>query len=72
MPWHEMDLITLRTEFVTLAAQEGSNIRELCRRFQISPRTGYKWIARFRAEGVAGLRDRSRRPHTTPTRTPVP
>ena len=29
------------------------------------------WITRFAAEGEAGLADRSSRPHTTPTRTPV-
>ena len=29
------------------------------------------WVARFRAEGWAGLADRSSRPHTCPTRTPV-
>ncbi len=30
-----------------------------------------KWISRFEAEGEAGLEDRSSRPHTSPTRTPV-
>ena len=29
------------------------------------------WIARYRAEGEAGLVDRSSRPHTSPTRTPA-
>ena len=29
------------------------------------------WISRFAAEGEAGLVDRSSRPHTSPTRTPV-
>jgi len=28
-----------------------------------SERTGFKWLARFRSEGVAGLQDRSSRPH---------
>lgn len=31
--------------------------------------TAYKWLARWRAEGMAGLRDRSSRPHSMPTRT---
>jgi transposase InsO family protein len=40
----------------------------------VSVRTGFKWQRRFRHEGVAGLRDRSSRPHqipnaTTPERT---
>ena len=33
-----------------------------------SAATGYKWIRRFAAEGVEGLRDRSSRPHRSPAR----
>jgi transposase InsO family protein len=36
---------------------------ELCERYGISRKTGYKWLARFEAEGAAGLVDRSRAPH---------
>ena len=36
----------------------------------VSRATGYKWVRRFRAEGVAGLVDRSSRPHRSPRRTP--
>jgi transposase InsO family protein len=39
---------------------------ELCRRYSISRKTGYKWLRRFRADGDGGLVDHSRRPHTTP------
>jgi putative transposase len=35
---------------------------ELCRAFGIARKTGYKWVARFNAEGAAGLEDRSRAP----------
>ncbi|KTT44882.1 hypothetical protein SB11R_22790, partial [Pseudomonas oryzihabitans] len=56
----------LREEFVGLAQQTGANVRLLCRRFGISPTTGYKWLARARA-GEA-LTDRSRRPATSPSR----
>ena len=52
-----------------LAHQEGANIRELCRRFGISPDTAYTLLARYRREGMDGLRDRSRRPLHAPTRT---
>ena len=37
----------------------------------VSPRTAWKWLARFRGEGPAGLRDRSSAPHDVPHRTPV-
>lgn len=58
-----------RLEFVTLALAPGANIRELCRRIGISPKTGYKMLARFQEQGVDGLADRSRRPLTSPGRT---
>ena len=47
--------MSLRREFVLLATQSGANVRELCRRFQISAKTAYKWIDRFRRDGVAAL-----------------
>ena len=36
----------------------------------ISVRTAYKWLARHRDEGPAGLRDRVSRPRRCPHRTP--
>jgi transposase InsO family protein len=38
--------------------------------FNTSPKTVAKWVRRFRAEGVEGLRDRSSRPHSSPSQTP--
>ena len=38
--------------------------------FMVSPVTARKWAARYRAEGVAGMVDRSSRPHSMPTKTP--
>lgn len=70
MPWKVEDIMSLRREFVMLATQSDANIRELCRRFRISAKTGYKWIRRFTEEGDPGLVDRSRRPEKSPLRTP--
>jgi transposase InsO family protein len=67
MPWREVSIVDQRREFVRLAMQEGANRRELCRRFEIHPNTGYKWLGRWAAD--AELADRSRRPHTSPKRT---
>jgi transposase InsO family protein len=69
MPWQEVSTVLLRQEFVMLATAEGANVRALCRRYTISPKTGYKWLARYRRQGRAGVTDRSRRPHRSPTRT---
>ncbi len=69
MPWQEVSTMSLREEFVRLASEEDVNMRDLCRRFGISPRTGYKWLTRFADAGQAGLIDRSRRPRHSPRRT---
>jgi len=37
--------------------------------FMVSPRTAKKWADRYRLEGIAGMADRSSRPHTSPTKT---
>src|ERR1700730_5173394 len=70
MPWEEVTHVSLREEFVQLAIQTGVNRRELCRRFGISPKTGYKWLRRYSSAGSDGLPDGSRRPHRSPSRTP--
>ncbi len=57
-------MFSSRSEFLVLARQEGANVSELCRRFQISRKTGYKWLARGSAEEL------SRRPATSPGKTP--
>ena len=69
MPWPVKNLIHVRGEFVNLALQRDANVRQLCRRFGISPTIGYKWLERFKREGPKGLMDRSRRPHKSPART---
>ena len=61
--------MSLKHEFVTLAQRDGANIRELCRRFTISPSTAYQLLDRYEREGKAGLAERSRRPHHSPNRT---
>jgi len=37
--------------------------------FNTTPKTVAKWVGRFQAEGVAGLQDRSSRPHSSPSQT---
>ena len=69
MPWQETSTMSLRSEFVTLASQDDANVRELCRRFSISSRTAYKWLARYRADGASGLAEHSRRPQSSPGQT---
>ena len=69
MPWKVRDAMSERLDLVTLAGQPGANMAELCRRFGISRKTGYKWLKRFGETGSEGLVDRSRRPKVSPRRT---
>jgi transposase len=62
MPFREVSVMDQKREFVVFAAAEGANVRELCRRFGISPTTGYKLLERYRERGLAGLIGLSRRP----------
>ena len=60
MPWKEETVEDQRRAFVIRANEAGCNFSALCREFQITRRTGYKWLERYRA-GEA-LEDQSRVP----------
>ena len=64
-----MSIMRQRIEFCILATKAGSNISDLCNRFKITRRTGYKWLHRYMDEGLIGLADRSRRPENFPNQT---
>lgn len=68
MPWRTTTEVLERTQFVLEAERGDWTISELSRRYGISRKTGYHWIRRYRAEGLRGLEDRSKRPHSNPTR----
>ena len=53
MPRDARDTMSLRTEFVLFASQDGANIRELCRRYGISPATGCGFAAGRRKDRPA-------------------
>lgn len=55
-----------RALLVTRVRQHGWTVRAASEAGGVSERTGYKWLARYRAEGEAGLVDRSSRPHGCP------
>lgn len=62
MSWKECSALSLRKEFVHRALMEGANISALCREFDISRKTGYKWLKRYREGGEEALEGRSGRP----------
>jgi transposase InsO family protein len=54
-----------------VASGSSMNVAATCRGLGISRKTFYKYVARFRAEGVEGFYPRSRRPSSSPTRLPA-
>jgi putative transposase len=70
MPWMETSPVEQRERFIRDQRFELYTMAELCARYGISRKTGYKWLARFEESGRSGLRDRSRAPHHCPHRIP--
>jgi transposase InsO family protein len=61
-----------RLRLARLIVDLGWSPARAAERYDVSWRTATKWAARYRAEGEAGMSDRSSRPHRQPTRTPAP
>jgi putative transposase len=70
MPWPEESTMDLRRQFIQDIQSGAAPMTELCAAYQISRKTGYKWLTRFDDGGLAALVDRSRRPRTSPAATP--
>ncbi len=66
MPWLETSPVEQRERFIRDHQVALYTMAELCARYAVSRKTGYKWLARFDAAGRAGLQDRSRAPHHCP------
>jgi putative transposase len=72
MPWQERSPMDERVQFISDYQRQMFTITELCDRFGVSRKTGYKWIARYAAAGAAGLAARSSRPAHSPQATAAP
>jgi transposase InsO family protein len=70
MPWKKESVVEQRLRFVIDVRKREAPVSALCRRYEISRKTGYKWLARYEEAGtIAALNDRSRRPRRSPKRT---
>ena len=61
MPWRQSGPMDERWQFVRDAQRDRFTMSELCARYGVSRRIGYKWLARYEAEGRRGLPPRSAR-----------
>ena len=70
MSWSEKSVMEKKSDFIKDYETGDYSIAELSRRYSISRKTAYKYIARYKAEGKKGLEERSRAPHNRPNTTP--
>jgi transposase-like protein len=66
MPWKATNVSEQRVQFVLQASRRERTLIELCGEFGISRQTGYLWWKRFQQDGLAGVKEHSRRPHHSP------
>ena len=70
MPWKVKPVSDIRLAFVHQIVSLHHSLTQACRDFNISRKTGYKWLRRVRDQPQLTLNDQSRRPHSSPRRTP--
>ena len=71
MPWRESCAMDERIGFIKEHGSGLWTMSELCERYAVSRKTGYKWLDRYRALGAAGLMERSHAPHRHGLATPA-
>jgi transposase InsO family protein len=69
MPWKVTDAMQERIKFIEDWLTRRLTMVDLCRKYGITRKTGYKWVRRFREGGMPALCDASRAPHGHPNAT---
>ena len=69
MPWRNVKVEEIRHQFIKKAREHSIPFKELCELYEITAKTGYKWLARFEEGGYESLKDQRRTPHTSPNKT---
>ena len=64
-------LTPLGREWIVIQVLSGQTPEAVARAAGVCPRTVRKWVARYKAEGIEGLKDRSSRPHRLHRPTPI-
>jgi len=69
MPWRAASPMDQRTQFIADYLRDTLSLTELCELYDVSGKTGYKWIDRYLRHGPAGLEELPRRPRRSPNQT---
>ena len=70
MPWKEVKPMDQKLLFIADHLRATDTFKDLCHRYGISRKTGYKWVARYMELGFEGLHNQPRKPHQHPLKTP--
>ncbi len=69
MSWKGVTVMDQRIRFISECLNNYFPFNELCNQFEISRKTGYKWLGRYKQFGPEGLKDQSRKPAGCPHKT---
>ncbi len=69
MSWKGVTIMDQRVRFISEYLNNYFAVSELCNQFEISRKTGYKWIGRYKQFGPEGLKDKSSKPTSCPHKT---
>lgn len=70
MAWGKVKVEDQKKLFIKAFLENKFKIAQLCRQFHISRPTAYETIRIFREKGFEGLKEQSKRPHSSPNKTP--
>lgn len=66
MAWKQVKVEEQRKNFIHAVLTDQKDFKSLCQEYDISRKTGYKWLKRYQSEGLDGLCDKSTAPHSRP------
>lgn len=69
MSWKEETAMSNKKKFISAIEEKKTTFSALCKEFNISRECGYKWLRRYKENGEEGLKEKSRKPHSSPLKT---
>ena len=70
MPWKDIRPMDQKIKMISDWCERDDNITALAQKYALSRKTVYKWVKRYEAEGLDGLKDQSRAPKQCSNKTP--
>ena len=68
----EITKMEQRYDAVLAVIRDGISVKDIAEKFGVSRQSVHAWLARYEAEGLVGLEERSHRPKTSPLQMPAP